>query len=762
MIQDHPNFDFDTLFIKMLDSKRISSTNRNYNSLSLAHKKALLYSEYGIQVEGHAQKLTSIAITDDQTHLITGDESGIIKKWNIISQDYEGSFIGHTSAITSLIVFKDHLITSEALKPKHIFIWDIHSIKKIDSLTEAPISAIIIKIETKTQTLAYTTEFGKCLNVYNLKKKTLSYQKCLKRKVKTLSISSHTNTIYIGCFKAITGYDLKSGIKLEKMIMNKALTLLEISPDSQSMIQLKDRLEIWHEDLKPEPAFLKQIKYKKFSYGYSWSSIISDIISINWTKDSKYFITACKDKSLRVIDLNYQKVHHLYEFLISIPQCMCLVENPRLADKESTSIVLGHDKFFYIYKFHHRDFFSNYHDVGNFNSFVITDDRKVLIGSKRSRYLEVYNLEKNERLDGFDIDVLYLVSSNKRVYFVCYTNGKHQIISVDLSIFSTGRLTPENFSHHYIYNKCTEILENAEIKYYTSQIFIDPSESLLALFGVSSSTTITLQIFDLIHDKILIEKNMQGVWNIFTVSIKEKSLVYAIKESNKFYVHDFDSEDSMSYIEFNSFITCFNVNKSQEDLFIGTNHGTVYIWSFRLRHLIGSIALNIVSVESIFCGNNDLYGINYADKTVGMGVFIQEIKKNALKVHNGTVNNIHFSKDMRIAYSIGNDRSIKSWNLRTGELMNIIRTKYHITGISFTPDEKFATVFSKELYFFVCDTEEMKEIFYDKSDKKIFTSFIVTDDSQFYLGVSENKLLHVYKLKNLKDHKFSKKINRIA
>ncbi|OMJ92160.1 hypothetical protein SteCoe_5150 [Stentor coeruleus] len=743
----------------MLGSGLVSSTVKNYNSFSLTDKKALLFSEYGIQVEGHAQKLSSIAITDDQTHLITGDESGVIKKWNIQSGNYEGSFIGHTYAIANLIVFKNHLITSEKSKSQHIFVWDINSMKKVATFSQAPIPPKIIKIETKTQTLVYTTESGMILIVYSLKKNALSYQKKFKRRVQALSFSSNTNTLYVGFAGKIIGYNLLSGIKIEKSTLDQPLFLLEISPDSQSMIQLRNKLEIWHEDLKPEPVALRQIKYKKFSYNYSWGLLISDIISIISTKDSKYFIVACKDKSLRVIDLKYQKVHHLYEFLNSIPQCMCLIENHKPSDKDSISIVLGHDKYFYVYEFHIKDYFSYHHDVGIFNSFVLTDNGKILIGSKL-HYLEVNNLEKNERLEGFEINVLYLLRSNKNVYFVCYTDGKYDIVSVDLSYFSSSNITPESFNHHFKHNKCTEILKNAETKYYSSQILIDQSESQLAIIGVSSSTAITLQVFDLLLNKMITEKNVEGHWNYFTVNMKEKLFVYAAHESNKFYVHEFDSENSLSYVEFNSFITCFSVNKSQEDLFIGTNHGTVFVWCFKSKHLICSIPLNNVSVESIFCGNNNILGINYADKSVSVVVFKQVIKKNVLKVHNGTVNNIHFSNDMKIAYSIGNDRSIKTWNLRTGELINIIRTKYHMTGICFTPDDKFATVFTKELYFFVCDTEKMKELFYEKYDKKFFTSFIVTDNGRLYLGVSEKKILYTYILKKTKELKFSKKNHR--
>lgn len=134
--------------------------------------------------------------------------------------------------------------------------------------------------------------------------------------------------------------------------------------------------------------------------------------------------------------------------------------------------------------------------------------------------------------------------------------------------------------------------------------------------------------------------------------------------------------------------------------------------------MIGSINGHNLGAESIFCGINNFYWINYTDKSLGLIAFTQAIKRNILKVHNGIANGIYIANDTKTADSIGNHRSIKICNLRTGELVNTIRTKYHLTSINFTLDERFAIIFSKKFFFVVYDLKRMKDILDAKHEKK--------------------------------------------
>jgi WD40 repeat protein len=68
-------------------------------------------------------------------------------------------------------------------------------------------------------------------------------------------------------------------------------------------------------------------------------------------------------------------------------------------------------------------------------------------------------------------------------------------------------------------------------------------------------------------------------------------------------------------------------------------------------------------------------------------------EKIRLNGHTDTVNSIQFSPDGKLAISSSSDRTIRIWNIKTGN--QIHEFKFHASNVIFSPDGKYISFFSK-------------------------------------------------------------------
>jgi WD40 repeat protein len=81
--------------------------------------------EHFQSLEGHSSNVLSLAITADKQTLVSGDNDGTIKIWNLPTGELQRTFEGHRSSITRIVISKDGQMFISGSMDRTIKIWHL-------------------------------------------------------------------------------------------------------------------------------------------------------------------------------------------------------------------------------------------------------------------------------------------------------------------------------------------------------------------------------------------------------------------------------------------------------------------------------------------------------------------------------------------------------------------------------------------------------------------------------------------------------------
>ncbi|MBD2202320.1 WD40 repeat domain-containing protein [Calothrix sp. FACHB-1219] len=224
-------------------------------------------------LKGHALKVTSVAITTDNNHVITGSEDNTIKIWNAKTGELKRTLTGHTGVVNYLSVTPDgkYIVSGD---DKNVKIWNLLTGELIRDLRNPDNKINFIETSQDGQTLVMD---GGTQIIKNTAVNPANY---------IYSSEPQQITKYI-----IGVFNLQTGTVKSQLVHNNLVTEFKISPSSHILVSgdVKGNLNIWN---------FQTGTLEKTLTGHE-----SEIQYIAISPDEKTLVSTDKDGKIKIWDL---------------------------------------------------------------------------------------------------------------------------------------------------------------------------------------------------------------------------------------------------------------------------------------------------------------------------------------------------------------------------------------------------------------------------------------------------------------------------
>ncbi len=349
-----------------------------------------------LSLSGHYGMVTSIAVTPDAKHIISGSFDKTIKVWDLESGKDILTLSGHADWVSSVTITPDAKNIISGSSDKTIKVWDSESGKEIRTLSGhgGMVSSVAVTPDAKH---IVSGSSDKTIKVWDLESgkqiRTLQghtswvYSVAVTQDVKHIISGSSDKTIKV--------WDLESGAQIHTFKGHAGLVYsVAVTQDSKHIISgSSDKtIKVW--DLE----FGKQIRTLQ---GHtSW------VYSVAVTQDASHIISGSYDKTIKVWDLESG------EQIRTLQGHDGLVTSVVITD-EKYLISGSDDKTIKVWDLEageqNRAFKGH---AGLVNSVAVTHDARYLISGSYDKTIKVWDLESGEQIrtlqghDGFVTSVV--------------------------------------------------------------------------------------------------------------------------------------------------------------------------------------------------------------------------------------------------------------------------------------------------------------------------------------------------------------------
>ena len=168
------------------------------NLLDTDNAKYQLEKEHNIFLEAHSHAVTSLVITAENKYLISGDETGEIRVWNLQSMRQEGVLRGHNATVRTLAVSRENKYIFSGSSDRTIRIWSFQEklLKLIIYDYYNGVSSLII---TNDNTHIFSCSPDEHMKMWHLQDDwSVVTFKCYEYSVRALAISSDDKYLISG------------------------------------------------------------------------------------------------------------------------------------------------------------------------------------------------------------------------------------------------------------------------------------------------------------------------------------------------------------------------------------------------------------------------------------------------------------------------------------------------------------------------------------------------------------------------------------
>lgn len=195
----------------------------------------------------------SLDIPDDGETLITGNQDGKIRLWNLTTGQVQYTLEGHDQTITTLAVSGDGIILASASEDKTIKIWNLQTRKVLHTFTGDNILIKSLAISSDRQTLVGGGE-GTTIFLWDISQGKLQETLEVDKGVESITISNDAQVIISGNFggKINIWQEKNNNDKYEKRSFDSGdkweANSVSISSDGQKFVSssCKDKIRVWN------------------------------------------------------------------------------------------------------------------------------------------------------------------------------------------------------------------------------------------------------------------------------------------------------------------------------------------------------------------------------------------------------------------------------------------------------------------------------------------------------------------------------------
>ena len=86
-----------------------------------------LIEQYGLFLEGHTNRVTSVAITSDNKFIVSGSADNTVRVWNLQDKRQEAVLEGHTHVVTSVAITSDNKFIVSRSYDNTVRVWNLQN-----------------------------------------------------------------------------------------------------------------------------------------------------------------------------------------------------------------------------------------------------------------------------------------------------------------------------------------------------------------------------------------------------------------------------------------------------------------------------------------------------------------------------------------------------------------------------------------------------------------------------------------------------------
>lgn len=731
-----------------LDSNRI--TMKYEDILSLELKK------FNKVLRGHAETVTSLALTPDNKYIVSGSQDYSVKVWSVHTLEEEFTLLGHTSSITSLAVTPDGKQIISGSEDQTIKIWNIFERKLEITLIghSTPINSISLSPSGIYLTSASNDPSIKVWNLLEKKEEftlqgTENFMQAILSPDQTQIYSrSQEHVIQVWNFQ-------ERAVEYTKKWDSWEINSCILTPDGKFVVvENREVMRLWNIQKKVEEYVIK-------------STGLNDLHSAILFDNGNMLVCANRFSEVFVYDL--LKLQEKLTFIGHTEEVNALA----ISASEDYIISGSEDKTIRIWNFSEKREQKTYYGHSNYVSTIslIENDFYLLSGSNDDT-VKLWDLTKGEvtnTLKGHKKMVTCMAFSRSNNVFVTGSNDSTLIIW-NLQTFQINTLlqghtnevtcigiTPD--SKTIISGSKDKTLrfwsvsEKKEISCITSRNNIDalvicPNGKHLAY--ASSHSIVIFNLADMKNSGYL--NGHKNDVKALAVSSDGKFIASGSTDrSVKFWDWESRSEDLVyTFVGHQKEVLCVCISEKNNFIVSGGEDAMVILWDINAKRRICTFSGHKSEIYTVVMSKNESFIMSGSmDYTIKQWSISKSMKESYYREHHEDVNALAISPDGNFVVSGSKDSKVVIWNVKSHKKEWSFNCIGYVNSLAISPNGKYLLCGNADLTYWDLEAQKNICILDDPPNNVWIFSVAISPNGKFAIA-AYSKTVKCYDLSELK------------
>jgi WD40 repeat protein len=502
-------------------------------------------------LEGHTNHVNSVATTSDNSKIVSGSSDRTIKLWDLDSGKLLNTLEGHRGPIHSVAITSDNSKIVSGSDDKTIKVWDLDSGKLIHTLEghSAAVNSVAI---TSDNSKIVSGSDDKTIKLWDLDSgKLIHTLECRSGTVSCIAITSDNSKIVSGSYDAtIKVWELSTGQLLNTIKgHSRAVSSVAITSDNTTIVsggsydEGDNTIKVWRLNSR------KLINTLEGHSGY--------VRTVGISSDNIKIVSGSNDKTIKVWDLNSGELLYTIPDTYSINSVAITSDNSKIVSGSSDNTIkvwdLNTGKLLYTLEGHS--------DI--VRTVAITSDNSKIVSGSWDETIKVWDLNTGKLLYTLDghTDVVYSV-------VISSDNSKIVSGSEDRSIkvwdLNSGKLLRNLKRHSGSVNSVAITSNNGKI--------------------VSGSNDKTINVWDLNTGKLLITL-VGHSGSVKSVAItSDNTKIVSGSNDKTINVWDINTGKSCLRSRFDVIVTSVALSKNGNWIALGGDLGDLYMGALFIKN----------------------------------------------------------------------------------------------------------------------------------------------------------------------------------
>lgn len=591
-----------------------------------------------VMFSGHTGAVWAVTSTSDNSHIFSGSEDKTIIVWDGLTNSELNKLEGHTGTINVLDITSDNQFLISGCWNGLLMIWDWRAGIKSGDLIGHTAGIYCSKMLKDGDTLL-TGSGDHSAKMWSIKSRYLIRSfNCEGNSVFGLAVLTNQTALVCGGWGGVLRVweNIQSDVKTKDINPNAGVIQSITSSPNSSYLVVGTRNNIII--VYNYPAFTEKIRHLVHN---NW---VRNLVS---TSDSKYFLSASADKSVRLFNFESnlecfafdRDDGYVFGLHLSVDGTILytgasdkILRKRIVGVKDNINVLTGHEKCIM--------------------SLSVSSDSRFVVTGSEDNTIRIWNIQTMS-------ETAVLRGHTSTIWGINLTKNMKYILSA--SGDKTVRMW--DFNDHHEVNCFTS---------HSNPIFTVASSGN-SKFAASGAQDKLICLYDL-DSKTCIHKFEGHTDTVFSVKFTEDGEVlcsgaadYTIRiwsVSRKVQIEKLDTKGGM--------VESIAITKDSKYLIIGDRGCLVHLWDFENRKKIKAFTMHNKWVKSVCLSYDDSI---IASASNDMMIYTYSLKEkkviNSFAGHTSTIRAVGISDDFKYLVSAGEDKSVKVWALNDSNIMKV-------------------------------------------------------------------------------------------